>query len=325
VFGLGVAGGIVAIVAIIFIVIVVRRYKKKKTEYLEIPQEIEDLVMVKEGEVKWGNLLGEGSFATVYYGKWEKTEVAIKEIKASPEKCSEFIKEVTTMKTIKHPNIVSMLGVIYNTKHLCILTEFMAKGSLSSIIRNEDILIEDAHIQQMAIDTCKGMAYLHEKSLIHRDLKCANLLVDEDWSVKVGDFGLSRPIPEKEYTMTSCGTPAWAAPEVMQHRKYSTKADVFSFAICLWEMTTRQKPYSDLEPYQIVIEVAVHNRRPELTEEVTSYFSDAIEACWKTDPESRPSFIDLVEYFESISCPEPIHKTPYDYAEVTGGSLRDVV
>jgi len=281
--------------------------------------------MIKESDVKWGNLLGEGSFATVYYGKWEKKEVAIKEIKASTEKASDFIKEVAMMKVVNHPNIVTMLGIIYNTKHICIITEYMSKGSLSSILRNEDMLVEDAHIQQMAIDTCLGMAYLHEMNIIHRDLKCSNLLVDESWTVKVGDFGLSRSVPDKEYTMTSCGTPAWAAPEVLQHRKYTTKADVYSFAICLWEMTTRQKPYSDLEPYQIVIEVAVHNRRPELSDEVTYYFTDAVKACWKTDPEKRPSFTDLVEYFEGITCPEPIHRTPYDYAEVTGGSMRELV
>jgi predicted Ser/Thr protein kinase len=328
-FGLGIAGGVVVIVVIIAVIFVVRRRRRPQVEYLQLPQEIEDFkpLMVKESEVKWGNLLGEGSFAIVYYGKWERKEVAIKEIKANPnsEKCTEFLQEVSTMKKIKHPHIVSMIGVIYNTKHFCILTEFMAKGSLSSILRNEDILVEEAHIKQMAIDTCLGLAYLHRMNIMHRDLKCANLLVDNNWTVKVGDFGLSRPIPEKEYTMTSCGTPAWAAPEVMQHRKYSTKADVFSFAICLWEMTTRQKPYAELEPYQIVIEVAVHNRRPELPNDILPQFADAIKACWKTDPEKRPSFTELVDYFESVKCPEPIHKTPYDYAEVTGGSLRDVV
>jgi len=175
--------------------------------------------------------------------------------------------------------------------------------------------IEEEHIRKMALDTCKGMAYLHKTSIIHRDLKCANLLVDLYWTIKVGDFGLSRVVSSNEASMTSCGTPAWAAPEVMQHRRYSTKADVFSFAVCLWEMTTRAKPYAELQPCQIVIEVAVHGSRPEISEDITPQFLKIIEACWEANPEKRKTFPELVEYFEGLRCPVPVHAFPYDYGE----------
>lgn len=100
------------------------------------------------------------------------------------------------------------------------------------------------------------MAYLHGAQIIHRDLKSHNLLVDRHWTIKVGDFGLSRAMDQTASTMTACGTPCWTAPEVLNNERYTIKADVYSFGICLWEMCTREDPYEGMPPYNVIIAVA---------------------------------------------------------------------
>jgi len=139
-------------------------------------------------------------------------------------------------------------------------------------------------------------------------------LVDKDWTIKVADFGLSREGEETDVTMTmtACGTPAWAAPEVLQTQRYSDKADVYSFAICLWEMCTRQIPYEGIPPYQIVISVATQGRRPELSfhDVISSVFKKQIRICWDDDPAKRPSFVQLVVDLENMEVIPPENEYP---------------
>jgi len=158
------------------------------------------------------------------------------------------------------------------------------------------------------------MAYLHSMNVIHRDLKASNLLVDSDWTIKVADFGIAREGQEDvTMTMTACGTPAWAAPEVLQTQRYSLKADVYSFAICLWEMCTRDRPYEGTPPYQIVILVATQGLRPELNHpgfDIMKGFKTLIRLCWDEDPNKRPVFVDLIEEFKQMVCPTLQNENP---------------
>jgi len=155
------------------------------------------------------------------------------------------------------------------------------------------------------------MAYLQSRKILHRDLKTHNLLVDRLWNVKVADFGLSRVMGDVDGTMTACGTPSWAAPEVLRRDHYSFKADIYSFGICLWEMCTRQRPYSQLKPYQVVISVATEGLRPAIdTTIIPPYFEKLMKMCWNDSSEERPDFSKLRELFESVTCPTPKHPNP---------------
>jgi len=206
------------------------------------------------------------------------------------------------MRKIRHPNIITFMGFCAEKPDICIITEFMSRGSLYDILHNPSIIFDNYHMRQFCLDTCKGMAYLHNVShIIHRDMKSHNLLVDQNWIVKVSDFGLSRTIEDHitNKTLTACGTPCWTAPEVLRNEKYSFSCDVFSFGVCLWEMITRQDPFPGRAPFQIVIDVGSKGLRPEIPETCHSFYKSVMEKCWNEDSNQRPSFEQVVEDIEA--------------------------
>lgn len=165
----------------------------------------------------------------------------------------------------------------------------------------------------MAIDIARGMHYLHscDPVVIHRDLKSHNLLVDERGRIKLCDFGLAKLLssaldqnPNGDSSggaaaMTSCGTPAWTAPEVLRSEAYSKSADVFSFGIVLWEIATRQEPHSGLPMFQVVFIVGTQGARPTIPDGCPAEFRDLIEACWSEQADDRPSFREVLERLET--------------------------
>jgi len=249
--------------------------------------------------------IGRGSFGEVYRAIWRRTVVAVKKIPANKiedQFISELYHEANLMLKIRHPNVLVFLGVCTVKPNICIVTEIMSRGSLYDVLHDENIDIENEHLRRFAIDTSRGMAYLHGSRIIHRDLKSHNLLVDHNWCVKVSDFGLSRRIEDQIVaTMTACGTPCWTAPEVLNNIKYTEKADVYSFAICLWEMCTRADPYYGMPPFKVVVSVANEDLRPEIPNDINSLFRDVIIQCWDRDPAVRYTFGEILDVLEDTS------------------------
>ena len=151
---------------------------------------------------------------------------------------------------------------------------------------------------KIAKEAAKGMSYLHSKKLIHRDLKTDNLLVNEEWTCKIADFGISTVRPTITREMTCVGTPVYMAPEVLSKNKYSEKADVFSFAILLWELFTGQRPYDTIEfrsmnQAQLMYQILELQARPSL-DGMYAPLQLLIEDCWNLDPRLRPSFSEIL-------------------------------
>jgi len=154
----------------------------------------------------------------------------------------------------------------------------------------------------MCIDAAKGCVYLHDCTpvIVHRDLKSHNLLVDENWKVKVCDFGLSTIVEQASRTMTACGTPCWTAPEVLRNQRYTEKADVYSFGVVLWECATREDPFVGMPPFQVIFAVGREGLRPPLPRICPPEFAKLITDCWDEKPNIRPSMKDVLSRLESI-------------------------
>ncbi|KAJ6730608.1 SERINE/THREONINE-PROTEIN KINASE TNNI3K-RELATED [Salix viminalis] len=140
-----------------------------------------------------------------------------------------------------------------SVRMMFLLAEFMPGGSLYDYLHKNHNILELHQVLKFVIDVCKGMEYLHQKNIIHRDLKTANLLMDTQNVVKVADFGVARFQNQGGVMTAETGTYRWMAPEVINHLPYDQKADVFSFAIVLWELVTAKVPYDSMTPLQAAL------------------------------------------------------------------------
>jgi tRNA A-37 threonylcarbamoyl transferase component Bud32 len=268
-----------------------------------LPAEFEKLDVK---QIKLGQRIGKGSFGEVYLGTYLGTEVAVKKLpanKLSTQFMQEFAREAALMRGLRHPNVVQFLGATMDEPDICIVTEYMAKGSLYHLLHDPKVAISWEMVRKIALDAAKGMAYLHMRSpaIIHRDLKSHNLLVDENWKVKVCDFGLSKIAVDQQNTMTACGTPCWTAPEILRNARYTTKADVFSYGIVLWELVTRDEPFAGMPAFQVIFAVGNKSARLPLPQVCPPELIKLIVSCWQEDPSLRPPFSDIIIYLERLS------------------------
>ncbi|XP_042492329.1 serine/threonine-protein kinase STY46-like isoform X2 [Macadamia integrifolia] len=252
--------------------------------------------------LKMGEKIASGSCGDLYRAVYLGQDVAVKSLRSEHLYGSlvvEFIQEVTILREVQHRNVVRFIGACTKPPNFCIVTEYMPGGSLYDFLHKHQNVLELPLLLRFAIDVCKGMEYLHQNNIIHRDLKTANLLMDMDKVVKVADFGVAR-FQNQEGVMTAeTGTYRWMAPEVINHQPYDQKADVFSFAIVLWELRTGKVPYDTLTPLQAALGVR-QGLRPELPDKTHPRLLELMKRCWEAVPSNRPSFSAITVELEEL-------------------------
>ncbi|KAL9251971.1 Serine/threonine-protein kinase EDR1-like protein [Drosera capensis] len=268
---------------------------------------------IADWEIHWedlriGDRIGIGSHGEVYHADWNGTEVAVKKFlfqNLSEDVLIQFRSEAELMIRLNHPNVVLFKGAVNRPPNLSILTEFLPRGSLYKLLHRSSVQIDENMRMKMALDVAKGMNYLHTShpTIVHRDLKSPNLLVDKNWVVKVCDFGMSRT---KHHTFLSsksiAGTAEWMAPEVLRNEPSSEKCDVYSFGVILWELVTLRIPWMGLNSMQVVGAVGFKNDRLQIPDEVDPIVSEIIRDCWENDPNLRPSFSQLMTRLRGLKC-----------------------
>ncbi|KAM1195035.1 hypothetical protein ACFX2I_021674 [Malus domestica] len=262
-------------------------------------------------EILWEDLIigeqvGQGSCGTVYHGLWYGSDVAVKVFswqEYSEDVIFSFRQEVSLMKRLRHPNVLLFMGAVTSPQRLCIVTEFLPRGSLLHLLQGNTSKLYWRRRVHMAIDIARGMNYLHHFNppIIHRDLKSSNLLVDKNWTVKVGDFGLSRLKHDTFLTTkTGKGTPQWMAPEVLRNEPSDEKSDIYSYGVILWELATEKIPWDNLNSMQVIGAVGFMDQRLEIPKDVDPQWTCLIESCWQSDAASRPTFQELLEKLRDL-------------------------
>ncbi|OVA02260.1 Protein kinase domain [Macleaya cordata] len=203
-------------------------------------------------------ILGEGGFGRVYHGIMEdETEVAVKLLTREDQNGDrEFIAEVEMLSRLHHRNLVKLFGICIEEQTRCLIYELVHNGSVESHLHGVDKskgpLDWDARMK-IALGAARGLAYLHEDSnprVIHRDFKASNVLLEDDFTPKVSDFGLAREATEGSHHISTrvMGTFGYVAPEYAMTGHLLVKSDVYSYGVVLLELLSGRKPVDMSQP-----------------------------------------------------------------------------
>lgn len=269
------------------------------------------LRIVKEGELRRGNMLGFGAFGEVYKGVWVpegenvKIPVAIKVLKegTGANTSKEFLDEAYIMASVEHPNLLQLLAVCM-TNQMMLITQLMPLGCLLDYVRNHKEKIGSKAFLNWCTQIARGMSYLEEKRLVHRDLAARNVLVQTSSCVKITDFGLAKllDINEDEYKAAGGKMPIkWLALECIQHRIFTHKSDVWAFGVTIWEILSYgARPYENISARNVpeLIENGLKLPQPAIC---TLDIYCIMVSCWMLDADSRPTFKQLADTFADMA------------------------
>lgn len=272
-------------------------------------------------EIEVFELIGRGGYADVFRGRCRGEEVAVKVLhnkSLAADTRTEFMAEVKIMSQLYHPNIVLFLGGTFPAAQtggaepdkLVMVTQYMRGGSLLQLIEDHSRPITLLQALTMARDTALGMNWLHSRNpcLLHLDLKPANLLIDEHGTVKVADFGISILVERGQVSKDSGrlrGSLPYMPPERLLQQPYDATADVYAFAMTVWQMLNRETPFSDLEKlfeqmnnmadFMVMFRrrVCQEHYRPPL-KSTAPLVHDLLTRCWDTSARERPQFSTLI-------------------------------
>ncbi|KAG0563697.1 hypothetical protein M758_8G050300 [Ceratodon purpureus] len=259
-----------------------------------------------------GQKFASGNHTRLYQGVYKDQDVAVKLLRL--DSCEDtavaaklerqFMQEVHCLSQLHHPNIVKFMAASWKPPVCCLIMEYVPGGSLRAFLhRNESGSLPMKTILSMALDVANGMEYLHSQGVVHRDLKSENLVLTEDLHLKLTDFGVGCLETECDLRSADTGTYRWMAPEMISHKHYSKKVDVYSFGIVLWELVTGLLPFEDMTPVQVAYAVVNKNLRPTIPDDCPAALRHLMEHCWIANPERRPNFYQIVQTLEDLDNP----------------------
>ncbi|XP_016473374.2 mitogen-activated protein kinase kinase kinase 1 [Nicotiana tabacum] len=249
-----------------------------------------------------GDLLGRGSFGSVYEGiSDDGFFFAVKEVSlldqgdGGRQSLYQLEQEIELLSQFEHENIVRYYGTDKDDSKLYIFLELVTQGSLLSLYQKYHL--RDSQVSVYTRQILHGLKYLHDRNVVHRDIKCANILVDANGSVKLADFGLAKAT--KLNDVKSCkGTALWMAPEVVNRKNqgYGQAADIWSLGCTVLEMLTRQFPYSHLENQMQALFKIGKGEPPPVPNTLSIDARNFINQCLQVDPSARPTASQLLEH-----------------------------
>lgn len=271
------------------------------------PQFLARLASEERSPTKWvrGQMIGSGSFGTVYMGMntFNGELLAVKQVEITPSDMKDPRKlkmiralehEIELMRNLNHENIVQYRGFKIDDKHLNIFLEYVPGGSLASMLTQYGSFEENL-VSRYVRQILAGLEYLHERNIFHRDIKGANILVNDKAQVKISDFGLSKKL-ETQQLLTNRqsmqGSAFWMAPEVVMQGPATPKADIWSLGCLVIELLTCQHPFPQLTQLQALFKLG-NMVKPAIPNNLSPEVTDFLDKALSIEPEMRPSAKEL--------------------------------
>ncbi|CAM9774536.1 unnamed protein product, partial [Scytosiphon promiscuus] len=289
-----------------------RRIKRqRKLDQVEIP---EDHILITT------DMLGKGGFGEVYLADYNGHNAAAKvlfiahDLGALDENQQQretrqrkgFLRELEAMIRLRSPNTVNVFGAVTSLPDRMVLVmELLPNGDLLTLLRKSKKPLPEDQCRGIIGDICAGMAFLHSKDTIHGDLKSANVLLDGGGRAKIGDFGTSRWSQHTNSTGLATYTTkanqstqmslAWSSPEVLESGGSTYKSDVYSFGIVVWEVLSRELPWSNKTRPRDILSAVLMGIRPAFHVDAPADIVDIAKACWGGEPQDRTTFGAVLE------------------------------
>ncbi|KAL1538962.1 mitogen-activated protein kinase kinase kinase [Salvia divinorum] len=255
---------------------------------------------------KWrkGKLLGRGTFGHVYLGfNSENGQMcAIKEVRlvsddqSSKESLKQLNQEITLLSQLSHPNIVQYYGSDLSEERLSVYLEYVSGGSIHKLLQEYGAFAEPV-IQNYTRQILSGLAYLHGRNTVHRDIKGANILVDPNGEIKLADFGMAKHIANCSSMLSFKGSPYWMAPEVVMNTNgYSLPVDIWSLGCTVLEMATSKPPWSQYEGVAAIFKIGNSKDAPEIPDYLSADAKGFIRLCLQREPSARPTASQLLSH-----------------------------
>jgi len=267
-----------------------------------------------------GSLIGEGSFGSVYLALHAITGelMAVKQVELpSAAKGTEFDKrknnmvaalkhEIELLRGLHHPNIVQYLGTSADDQYLNIFLEYVPGGSIAEMLKQYNTFQEPL-IKNFVRQILSGLSYLHSCDIIHRDIKGANILVDNKGGIKISDFGISKRVEASTvlgsgggagghlHRPSLQGSVYWMAPEVVRQTAHTKKADIWSLGCLVVEMFIGAHPFPDCSQLQAIFAIGSNQARPPPPENASKEARDFLDMTFEIDHEKRPSADELMK------------------------------
>jgi mitogen-activated protein kinase kinase kinase len=267
---------------------------------------------------KWmkGALIGQGSFGCVYLALHAVTGelLAVKQVEApSPGANSQSAsrkksmiealkREISLLRDLRHPNIVQYLGCGSSVEYLNIFLEYVPGGSVQTMLNSYGALPEPL-VRSFVRQILNGLSYLHNRDIIHRDIKGANILVDNKGTIKISDFGISKKLEatnilnganNNKHRPSLQGSVFWMAPEVVKQTSYTRKADIWSLGCLVVEMMTGTHPFPDCTQLQAIFKIGGSKAAPTIPEHASADAKLFLAQTFELDHNKRPSADDLM-------------------------------
>lgn len=267
--------------------------------------------------IKWmkGALIGQGSFGSVFLALHEITGelMAVKQVEMPSDSGTQLDnkkrgmvealkREIGLLRELQHPNIVQYLGSNSDDAHLNIFLEYVPGGSVAAMLNSYGPLREPL-IRNFVRQILTGLAYLHGRDIIHRDIKGANVLVDNKGGIKISDFGISKRVEASSllnsgaghnHRVSLQGSVFWMAPEVVKQTSYTRKADIWSLGCLVVEMFTGNHPFPDCSQLQAIFRIGNSKACPNIPENASEEAKAFLQQTFEIDHTKRPSADELL-------------------------------